>query len=382
MLKTSSLKLLSKRIFYVQPLSTQVQPQERLQTFRTTEDNPLNHTSEHIGQFYKLSPDAKKQLFLHGGLPKSFEVQIKTFTESCLMIRQPSIDIINCMKVINYTNPVVRFVLYSKKGNGKTLSMAHVIHYAFEAGFLVVHVPWVGNWMRRCKEKSNSEFKPGNIDLNVDAAAWLMHFKHQNSHLINNSDFKTSQDYVWSKRETTLKDTPLVELIEHGINRIKFASQCIVALAEEIKKLSQEGKCKTLVAIDGFNGFFYPNTRILTEKKEVVHPGNVTLTEAFLNLSKCDWSNAVVVVTVDELAIAEKDQICCLPRYLLGKKGFEHMDPFVPVPVLAYSDKEFKSCMDYFRERRWVLPVSGQDEELQFLSGGNPYRLMQLCNSL
>ncbi|KAF5289657.1 hypothetical protein FQR65_LT11774, partial [Abscondita terminalis] len=303
--------------------------------FRTGEDNPLNHTTEHIGHFYTLSPNVKKQLFLHGGIPKSYEIQLQTFAESCLMIRQPSLDIINCMKSIDYSKPVVRFV--------------------------------------------NSEFKPGSIDLNMDAAAWLMHFKHQNSHMLNNPDLKVSQDYVWSKREMTSKDSPLIELIDHGINRVKFSSQCVVALAEEIKNFSKEGKCKTLVAIDGYNAFFYPNTRILTDKKEVVHPNNVTMTEAFLNLTRFDWSNAVVVVTVDELAIAEKDQICHLPHYLLGKSGFEHLDPFVPVPVLPYSEKEFKSCMDYFRERRWVLPLNGQDEELQFLSGGNPYRLMQLC---
>ncbi|KAK5640509.1 hypothetical protein RI129_011320 [Pyrocoelia pectoralis] len=361
--------------------STQPQPQERLQSFRSSENNPLNHKDDHIGLFYTITSDVKKQLFLYGGLPKTYQTQLNTFNETCLMIRKPSVDIINCLKQVDYSNPVVRYVVYGAKGNGKSLTLAHIIHYGYEAGFLILHLPWVGNWMRRCRESSISEFKPGSIDINLDAAAWLVHFKHQNSHLLANSDLRTTQDHVWSKRESTPKDAPLSELVEHGINRIKFASQCIVILAEEIKRLSTAGKCKTLVVVDGFNAFFYPHTRILTEKKEVVHPKNVTVTEAFSNLTKFDWTNGAVVVAVDEIAIAEKDQISHLPRYLLGRDGFDHMDPFVPVSVPTYTKVEFQSCMDYYRERRWVLPLDGQDEELQFLSAMNPYRLMILCNS-
>ncbi|KAF5282688.1 hypothetical protein FQA39_LY17495 [Lamprigera yunnana] len=384
MFKSSILNLIFKRykILYVQSLCTQAQPLERLETFRTTENNPVNHSDDHTGQYYRITPKVKKQLYLYGGIPKSYEMQLTTFTESCLMIRQPSIDIIKYLKKIDYSNPVVRFVLYGKKGSGKSLSMAHLLHYAFEEGFLLVHVPWVGNWMRNYKERSNSEFKPGSIDLNLDAAAWLVHFKHQNSHLLSNENLRVTKDYVWSKRETTTKDAPLLELVEHGINRVKFASQTIGALAEEIKQLSSEGKCKSFVAIDGFNALFYPHTRVLTDKKKVVPPSMVTITEPFLNLTRFDWKNGIVVVTVDELAIAEKDQICHLPRYLLGKEGFEHLDPFIPISVEPYSNKEFQSCMDYYRERRWVQPLDGQDEELQYISGMNPYRLMKLCNGL
>ncbi|KAB0792332.1 hypothetical protein PPYR_14291 [Photinus pyralis] len=369
-------------ILPVAHLSLETQPLERLQSFRTSENNPLNHSDDHIGQFYTIPSEHKKKLFLYGGLPRSYDTQTKTFNESCLMIRKPSVDVINCLRHVDYSKPAVRFILYGKKGQGKSLSLAHIIHYGYSAGFLIVHVPWVGGWLRRCQESSISEFKPGCIDTNLDAAAWLVHFKHQNSHLLDNPDLRTTQDHVWSKRESTPKDVPLGELVDHGINRIKFASQCIVVLAEEIKQLSREGKCKTLVVVDGFNGFFYPNTRILTEKKEVVHPKNVTVTEAFLNLSRFDWKNGAAVVTVDELAIAEKDHISHFPRYLLGRDGFEHMDPFVPVAVPTYTKLEFTSCMDYYRERRWVLPLDGQDEELQFLSAMNPYRLMLLCNSV
>lgn len=66
----------------------------------------------------------------------------------------------------------------------------------------------------------------------------------------------------------------------------------------------------------------------------------------------------------------------------MGKEGFEHLDPFVPVPVNRYTEKEFKSCMDYYRERRWVTPYPNQDEEASFTSANNPYRLMQIVGAL
>lgn len=58
------------------------------------------------------------------------------------------------------------------------------------------------------------------------------------------------------------------------------------------------------------------------------------------------------------------------------------MDPFVPIPVGTYTEKEFKSCMDYYRERKWITPYAGQDEEASFNSGNNPYRLMELAQAL
>lgn len=141
----------------------------------------------------------------------------------------------------------------------------------------------------------------------------MKHFKTQNKHLLSNPEFRTSKEYNWSRREATPKDAPLLELIDHGINRVKYASLCIVALAEEVKLLSTAGKCRTMVAIDGFNAFFYPHIRIYTEKKEPVHPHKVVMTEAFLNLTKFDWKSGVVVVTADELALPAEAQISHFP---------------------------------------------------------------------
>lgn len=113
------------------------------QSFRTVEDNPQNHSKSNLAQFYSVKPNIKKQLYAHGGLTKSFEQQVNTFTETCFMIRKPAVDVINCLKNTDFSKPVNRFVLYGKKGAGKSISLAHIVHYGHESGFLLVHVPWV-----------------------------------------------------------------------------------------------------------------------------------------------------------------------------------------------------------------------------------------------
>lgn len=46
--------------------------------------------------------------------------------------------------------------------------------------------------MRICKEVSNSATKEGYVDLNLDAAEWLNHFKCQNAALLNKIDVSAS----------------------------------------------------------------------------------------------------------------------------------------------------------------------------------------------
>ncbi|XP_073835412.1 mitochondrial ribosomal protein S29 [Musca autumnalis] len=351
--------------------------------YRTNETNTQAHNKIHEAKFYTIPMETKKQIFGGGGLPKQFDQQVKTFTEACLMVRQPALEIIDYIRNTDFTKPAVRYVLYGEDGVGKSLTLAHIIHYGHQNDFLLVHVPWVANWMKRPKETTNAEQQEGFIDLPFDAAAWLLHFKSQNAKLLSTLDLKTSKEYVWSKRESTPAGSSLSELVEHGIQRIKFASETIAALLNEIKQHSTAGRCKTLVAIDGFNAFFHPETRILTDNKQKVTPDRITLTKPFLDITNYDWTNGVCVLTVDKIAMTEGYMESYMPRYLLGTQGFEHLDPFVPVHVDNYTDKEFHSCIQYYVDRHWIQKTpQGFEEQLKYLSNKNPYGLMRLTRSL
>lgn len=352
-------------------------------SFRTIEQSPDKHTQEHAGLYYTIPTNIKKQIFTYGGLPKSFEKQIKTFAETSLMIREPAIEIINYIKQTDLSKPVNRFILYGKDGVGKSLILAHVLHYGFESEYVLVHIPWTANWFKKPKELGPSPSHEGQYDLPLDAAAWLIHFKNSNQDLLQKLKLTTSQDYIWSKREKTEANSPLIELIEHGITRVKFACDTVSALLHELKVHSSAGNCKTMVAIDGVNSFFHHETRIYGDNKVVITPEKLSLTKAFLNITNWNWTNGVVIATVDRIAMTDNYMESEYPLYLLGKKGFEHFDPFIPIHVDNFTEKEFTRCIEYYIERKWIQNNKpGFSDELKFLSGKNPYKLMNICASL
>ncbi|XP_053678726.1 28S ribosomal protein S29, mitochondrial [Anopheles nili] len=363
-------------------ISTALKVPPKLEEFRTIQP-VVKHRRETCGRFYTIPATDKKQLFNHGGLPKNYEKLAKTWNEFCLMVRPPAVEIMEYIEQTNFNRGINRFVLYGEDGAGKSLTLAHLMHYGYQQEYMLLHVPWVPNWMKRAKETANSTTNEGTLDLPLDGAAWLTHFKNQNTPLLAKLGLTVSRDYVWSKRETTPAGAPLMALIEHGISRAKFSCDAIAALLQELKQHSCAGRTRTMVLIDGFNAFFHPHTRILTENKMRISPDRISLTKAFLDITRNDWTNGVCVLTVDRLAVTEDRMASCLPMYLLYREGFEHLDPFIPVRVNNYDEAEFHSCIQYYLDRKWIqTTMPGFEEELKMLSCRNPYQLMQLSASL
>ncbi|XP_012063014.1 PREDICTED: 28S ribosomal protein S29, mitochondrial [Atta cephalotes] len=350
--------------------------------FRTTENNPVNHNTDHIARLYTIPKNIQQQLFQYGGLPRLFMKQVTTFQECAILIRQPAIEVISYLSQTDYTKPVNKYVLYGKFGTGKSIILSHILHYAFMQNYLLVHIYWGAHWFKDMKEVATSEFFPGCMDLPIDAGMWLRQFKTQNSKLLSQLDLKMTKDYVWNQRETTSQGTHILELIDFGINRMKYACGVVDALIKEIKLASTAGKCKTMVMIDGFNAFTADHTRIFDDNKKMVLPKQVSLAIPFLDITKDDWCNGAIVLSVDEKANKEQRD-SYLPRYLLGKEGFEHLDPFVPIVVDDYNSAEFDSIIEYYKDRKWIRNItpSGQ-RELELVTNKNPLILIDYCKFL
>lgn len=355
--------------------------EEPLPIFRTSESNPTHHTQEHLNRFYTIPYEDKVSLFSHNCLPKEFSKQIKTFAECSLLVRQPAVEIISYLQNADYTRPANRYIVYGKLGTGKSLTLAHIVHYGFVNRKILVNIPWVPQWFKYAKEVTHSE-KEGYVDLPIDAALWLVRFKAQNSHLFSALDLRITKDYEWNPRDKIAAGAPVLELIDFGINRVKYATKVIAFICSELKTWSTAGKCSTLVVIDCFNAFFSEFSEVRVEKRRMIPPKNVTLTEIFLDMVKSDWCNGAVVLSVDDTATKERrDSI--LPHYLLTNEGFEQLDPFVPVKVENYNDNEFNTVMEYYKNRKWVREITPEGERrLQMISENNPYNLMRYCSSL
>lgn len=354
---------------------------ELSQCFRTIESNPLNHNEQHLYKLYTIPPYIRT-LFQFNGIPKTFNKQIDTFNECSILIRNPAIEIISYLEQTDYSRPINKYVLYGKYGTGKSLTLMHILHYAFMKKMFIVHVPTPHTWFKFPKETSNFYKVPDIIDLPVDAGKWLRYFRNLNKNLLSQNDIKVSTDYEWSKREQTKKGSSLKEIIDFGVNRIRYASVVIEALLNELKQASIADKCKVLVVIDAYNAFWSDFTNIHDENKLVVSPKKILLTSIFTNFLKADWCNGAAVLAVDRQACKDRRE-SDHPKYLLGDDGFEHLDPFVPVLVQNYNKSEFESIIEYYKERKWIRDISSMGlTELWLLSNGNPLELITICDGL
>ncbi|XP_011637308.1 28S ribosomal protein S29, mitochondrial [Pogonomyrmex barbatus] len=356
--------------------------ENQISSFRTIENNPVNHNTDYIARLYTIPTDIQQQLFHYGGLPRTFMKQITTFQECSILIRQPAIEIMSYLNQADYTRPVNKYILYGIYGTGKSITLSHILHYAFMQNYVLIHVPWAPHWFKDMKEVATSILSPGCMDLPVDAGLWLKHFKIQNSKLFSQLDLKTSKDYTWNQREMTSQGIPILDLIDFGINRIKYACGVVDALIRELKLASIAGKCKTMVVIDGFNAFTSNHTRIYDDNKMMILPKQVSLARPFFDITEDDWCNGAVVLTVDERATKERRE-SYLPRYLLGKEGFEHLDPFIPILVDNYNVTEFDSIIEYYKDRKWIRNITPDGQrELELITNKNPAVLMDHCKFL
>lgn len=358
--------------------SSQAYPDIKLEDFRTLKTDPSKHTEADIGRIYTVDKELQKSLFQKPMIPLKLHTDVKTFQEMCLMVRSPAVEIIGYLNNMDFTQPVNRFVLYGRLGAGKTSQLLHLLHYGRVNGYIIVHASWPKLWFEHFKESSNSLTKEGMIDINIDAGAWLIRFKAQNEQLLEKLQLKTSKDYVWSPRETTPANSTLLELVDHGISRVKYATEVIAALVEELKQQSTDGKCRTMVAIDGVNSFFEPRTRVKDDNRSYVPASQITMTEPFLSLTRPDWSNGVCILTVDAKAVHTSHRKSDLPKYLLRRAGFEHLDPFVPIHVDQFNDLEFQNMIKYYIDRKFLINFEpGFDEQLKFLTNKNGRQLRQ-----
>uniref|UniRef100_T1JN10 Small ribosomal subunit protein mS29 n=1 Tax=Strigamia maritima TaxID=126957 RepID=T1JN10_STRMM len=354
--------------------------------FRCIEQNPLNHKLVHEAQLYIIPSEDHKKLLANsiGALNKTDIRNITTFDEFAVMIRKPALEILNYMNNANYLTPPVRYVLYGKVGCGKSFTMIHLLHYAMRKKWLIVHVGWAPMWIRWCREYCPSETRKGRIDQQKEATDWLKHFKSQNSELLKDPQLTTTNDYTWTQREVTEKGKPLMDIVDQGINRVKFASDCVAVLLKEIKILASDGRVRVFVGIHGANAFFGA-TRLQHEDKSPVEADDITLVHAFKKMLKNDWQNAAIVATVADIANPSETRQTPFPRYLLGKRGFELLDPFIPIPVGNLSQQEAHSLLDYYIDRNWIQIEGAASEEgkkqLMFLSGKNPGQLSTICKA-
>ncbi|MGH0186261.1 UNVERIFIED_CONTAM: hypothetical protein FKN15_020783 [Acipenser sinensis] len=281
--------------------------------FRTSESEPASHGEQHIGQFYTIPPSQashreqhigqfytippsqiktfneaclmvrKPALELIGYLKKANPAHpsvryIKTFNEACLMVRKPALELIGYLKKANPAHPSVRYVLYGERGTGKSLSLCHALHHCSLQDWLILHVPDAHLWVKNCKELMASSYHRARFDQPIEASVWLKNFRVTNERFLK--QIKTSQKYVWSKREFTDEGRPLGEIVDQGVTRVKNASDAVGVVLKELKTQARPGSYRLVVGVDGVNALW----------------GRTTLRKEDRSLRKDSYSILVIVV--------------------------------------------------------------------------------------
>lgn len=54
------------------------------------------------------------------------------------MVREPAVQIINCIKQSDLNDPAIRYVLYGRPGCGKSITLAHLTHYGHSEGYITM----------------------------------------------------------------------------------------------------------------------------------------------------------------------------------------------------------------------------------------------------
>ncbi|XP_062962614.1 small ribosomal subunit protein mS29 isoform X2 [Cynocephalus volans] len=346
---------------------------------RTYESDPAKHGEQHQGQHYNIPLQDLKTVFPHG-LPPRFVMQVKTFGEACLMIRNPTLELLHYLKNTNFAHPAVRYLLYGEKGTGKTLSLCHAIHFCAKQDWLILHIPDAHLWVKNCRDLLQSTYNKQRFDQPLEASMWLKNFKIANERFLN--QIKVQEKYVWNKRESTEKGSPLGEVVEQGITRVRNATDAVGIVLKELKRQSSLGIFHLLVAVDGINAL-WGRTTLKREDKSPIAPEELALIYNLRKMMKNDWHGGAVVLTLSQTGSLFKPRKAYLPQELLGKEGFDALDPFIPILVSNYNPKEFESCIQYYLENNWLQHEKAQTEEgkkeLLFLSNANPGQLERLC---
>jgi len=389
------------------------------QPFRTEECSPRNHSAADLGRFYTVPPQVPKLFgkeftsreFYNATNffgPRQWTNRCAHLQETAIMVREPTLHILDCIRSSDLSRPVNRYLLYGRPGSGKSTCLSHLIHFGHEEGFVVMPLPYMKKWLTKYYEVAPSTFTPGNIDHITNSNVFLKNFRQANPDRLENC--VTHREYVWSVREKTPAGAPLAEVLEVGCERLPFAADALNVMIRELKLNSSEGNCKLMVVCDGINSLFSGHTLVHKEKrrkergnKHFLKPtGNwlpncvpVDQCSVLRNIKKLflsDWSGGVVVGSVCVAASVvrrdpgnkwwrskqfnmEPDNESHLPFALLGEEGWRVCDPFLPVEVPTYSESELDSHISYYIERGWLgsqCDSQAARQEIHFLSGRNP----------
>jgi len=383
-----------------------------------------------LGRIYTIPrKDAKalgatKERFPHCLVPLKFLELQQLFGEHSFLIRKPALEVIsflNQVKGLENNQQVnnIRFILWGEHGNGKSASLAHIKHYCYNDGRIILDFNKIKLWFTHYKELAVSEWNPSRFDHVGQSVKFLQDFTSNNEGKFEN--LKTHKKYKWSEKESTEEGSPLSDIVRQGVARPMFSADCLCVLMKELQLHCAEGNCKMALLVDGVNVLFERRTNInrkLPTKRvkgpfkaqwteESIAPDEFSVIRSIKKILKGKFPNSVAIVSVDKADALEpapyypgfmtwktrgsnrwwdtRKRIMVpqiKPNYpfsLLGEEGWEYCEPFIPIEVESYSKSEMDTMIDFYLEKRYISDNASTPAgraELHFMTGRSPLDLI------
>ncbi|VDD74638.1 unnamed protein product [Mesocestoides corti] len=345
-----------------------------------------------IGRFYSVPEDIASRVvapFLKEELLREFRL----FEDFSLLVRKPALDVMSALETVRQdVGSVPRFVFYGQPGCGTSVQLAHIAHYAAEKNAFLFAFCNAENWLDRCSDFTASDAYHQNqhkLEIDGDAldfpsrsAEWLRSFLKLNLPLLEKIKPVTTRAIEWTVKDIAPAGTPWLELINFGLSRTKYSTDCIGILLREMRAISsEETGPSSYLFVDGVNFLWCRGTRmqdkillkkVAVDRLAIVHH----LRRALIG----DWKHGAIITSVNERGAWPSDR----EKYTPGQRGFETMDPFIPVNVPNYSPNEMDAVLHFYAEHDWFAnPAALRPEgraEIVFLSDANPRELAKVVS--
>ncbi|VDN10503.1 unnamed protein product [Dibothriocephalus latus] len=336
--------------------------------------------SASLGRFYTVEPTIASRV-ISPFLTEFHLRELRLFEDFSLLVRKPSLDVISALRHISdtYAEPtkaarristVPRFVLYGQPGCGISVQLAHIAQYAAEQDYLIFAFCNAENWLDRCPD-----FTP------------IILVPVPNSRCYSPSKLNPTitRPVEWTVKDIAPIGTPWSEVIDFALKRTKYSTDCIGILLREMRALSSSPNGpSSLLLIDGVNFLWCRGTRmqdkvllkkVAVDRLAIVHH----LRRALIG----DWQKGAIVTSSFQINSSKSVSLLFFVRYLLTKRGFETMDPFIPIHVGNYTPSELDAVLQFYAEHGWftnpaAFTLEGR-AEIVFLADSNPRELSKVA---
>lgn len=341
-------------------------------------ENAAEHAGEHVAKFYQPSAGTARTLLSTVDNNLGKRIDRNGIHELALMIRRPSVDIVNVLKAADAdgSQPPPRIVISGPSGTGKSLGLLHIADFCRAQGWAVAFIPDAPAWVDTEQTIMESVRDKERMDQNVLSAEWLSVFLKWNKELLANTMVNDGYNWDANAKGFTTDGMTLEGMAEVGIEDNRFACDMVGILLKQLVAISAE--TPMLLAMDGYNSWLkpqYDNFQDITLKPLDIDRASLVrhFAKLMLTANKGGLQRGGIVL-VESLNHVEQNKV----------EQDKLLESSMRVQYGDFTSKEFRSYLDYHEATGWIhRGINNTNAEiLAQMTKRNPKKLDDMLKTL